>query len=615
MIRLTLYKGCRLNDSYKNVISQYQSSPVARSPLEDYLVALHPKIIELDTVYQEDSTTFNFTLTETDYTSIYEYNYMKIESFIENSLTLTRYAFINSIRICNDIGVIDYKIDVWHSFSKYIIGLNKSYLKGLRVINGRGGLLIPSYYNLPIDYAGNNEISIEPINTIKSNEDNFMLIVEIQYYNGTSYGESTQVYTSYVLIKNSVMFDDESEATVSFGNRSDFKFKNINRILEQLITLKTEKNYYSAPVNDATAPGGNPTPSQFRGYLKYYKIGNIYVLPYNSTIANKFNYQYTNAIFHTDADDVSRGLGYEINYLERNNSITNQYELFSMLTGTLSNDFKLEGLGLVSSYFKINMNGSSIDYSIKCQLGVSSFKLYLSIENKLIDITDSFLYKPIVNQLDGEALAQQSIARELQNRNNTLNLASSVINGGKQITESKLENYENRHRFSYFANSEVNSTMGLISSMAGMANANLGIANAVVNTGLSLIQYSIKRENINAPVYSSADIVLSNNIAILNARYMLCKFKIVSDNDNYVKESINNLGYNVYEYIDDISKIGLNISPNTMSEIHYNCIQFGVADVYGNFPLNIKNSLDTILMNGIKFWYYPNFSSDTYIVG
>ena len=610
MITLTLYQNCRINDSYKNVFSQQVLPPnYQTSPFSAYLNSLTQFTIVLDQVYQEDNTRFNFLLKETGYTDIYAFNYMKIESqATDNTPNIIRYAFINSITIVNDIGIIDYKLDIWHSFSTKILGLNKSYLKGLRVVNGTGGLIQPNYRTLPIDYEGNNKLVLP---TEKyANTDKCYIIVELQSYNGTELGNASEVEVTYVYFNKKITYTHTSSGDVHQGtitSQTDIKFNDINDFLHFILNHKNGKNV------------GNYSSLGTLNFLneKYYDIGNIYVIPYFDF--STFLLTTGRAIINNPTND---GLGYAgcIVGLESSSPITSQSNKFQQInTGTFTYNFKRTSVGLINAQIPVVENGTSISYAVYISVNQISCKLFLNIFNKLIDITDNFKLNLPFTQLNGDVLAQQKISRELANRNNTLDLIKNISVGATGLANAGLNYYVGQNKTSYFSNLEEIGTIGLISGMAGIQNANIVGASSFLNIGLSLIKYSAKRKEINAPVYSSTEIILANDISVLNAKYWICDLKISSDNDTYVKKSINEMGYNVYEYLDDISKIGLTANPKTFTDanINYNIIQFGTADTYGNFPLNIKKALDDILMNGIKIWYNTSnfFSDDLYEVG
>ena len=184
MIRITLYRECLLNDGYKNEFSHNKNYGQTKSPFDNYLESLQSLTYTIDNVYQDDMTSLNFKLKNNDYTDIYLFNYMKIESIENEQVILTRYAFIDNIKIGNELAKVSYKIDIWNSYIKQAKGINISYLKGLRILDGTGNIKIPSYYNLPIEYGGNNKL-ILPSETYDEN-DNCCLIVQLQIYDTES---------------------------------------------------------------------------------------------------------------------------------------------------------------------------------------------------------------------------------------------------------------------------------------------------------------------------------------------------------------------------------------------------------------------------------------------
>lgn len=621
---LTLYKGCKLNDSYKNVFCQTNYEGQSVSPFLLYLSNLPKKQIDLDTSYQEDTTSFTFYLKDTDYNDIYEYNYMQIQTLAsDNQPSITRYAFINSIKIMNEVAVIDYKIDIWHTFAPKILGLNKSYLKGLRVID-KQNMIIPNYVTLPVDYQGNDQLSI-PNQSFDENS-RVMIILQLQCYNSTTYGTSSVSESRYIVISSyydftGTVFEEGEAVEGNIATRQDIKFKNVDDLINNILNLKSKKCWT-----------GSVDLAHCERYL-YFDIGNIYILPYIDTIESVLSvkwYGFMGALGNISHELIGANkmlVGREALYTE-----IDKLKIFK--SELITPNFKRVSSGILTMQIPCIENKTTYISSIYISISYSSFKIFLSVQNKFVDITDHFRYFALFNQANGDTIAQQNIAKELQNRNNILSLVSSIggvarsgvsgfgefargnVNYARGMVANDMDLVQDRVSEGAFSSF---SMLNIASGITGMASGITGMGLSTLNLGLSLMGYSAKRKSINAPVYNSSVLLVANNIAILNAKYLLCSFYINADNDNYVKESINNIGYNIYEYIDDWNKTGINFEPTTFTSLNimYNVVQFGTSDVYGNFPLNIKKSLDLILMNGIKIWY--NYAiddtNDTYVVG
>lgn len=605
-IKLTLYKNCRINDGYKNVFCQTKFSGQTDSPFDRYLNSLAQYEVEVNEVYQEDNTEFNFYLSNNDYTSIYEYNYMKIESFVNGALTITRFAFINSIKIVNELAVLNYKIDIWHTFSPSIVGLNKSYIKGKRIV-GISGYFSPTPRFLPVNYEGNNKLQYEKLTDINR----YMIILQVQVYNTSQFGEATKSDTRYFCIS---WYNYLASSSSIWINRNLNNIDNIEFFIQVLTNVTGEESFCFA--DDRATELTVPTyPEKAK---TYWKIGNIFVIPYYSALDSKFHWYDKN---FTKFESSATGEKWYVNLYECE-SIPTPILLENF---NLQNDYKLTGIGLFGMHLPIIPNGTNINFSIYASVSRTQFLLYINYQNKILEITNHFEVIAPSTQINGEIIAQQKISRELKNRNSDLSMISAITGGAMGEINS----------FGQYARGDVNYARGMLANdvsilhgnnsegtfspysmsliaggITGMASGGAGMILGGINIATNLTKLSIERYARNLPVYNTTNIVKVNNIAMLNAKEWIVKFLIDSDNDDFVKESINNLGYTIYSYIDYIPKF----EPDYILAIgiNYDVLQYGIADVYGSFPNNIAKQLNAILENGIKYWYDYQMREDTY---
>ena len=578
MIRITLYANCLLTDNYKNVFSMKHNYGQTNTPFSDYLASLYSKSFDIDNVYQDEMTSLNFKLDSTSYgtygssLSIYTFNYMKIQSIDdENNILLTRYAFINSIKIGNDIAQVSFKIDIWHSFSLGITGINYSLLKGLRLVNGNIPLPMKNaeYFSIPIKYSGNNKVVL-PSN-IKNPSDSCIIIAQVQFYKGNQIGEPTTSWIEHILIYDKTIGQ----------NPKYYTYKDLNELLQDLFSATQVKKTLHGFVDE----------------YYYFTIGNLYILPAYSALIEKF---YTASTYY----EISReNSGVDIHVCWYRTLILNltgvdYVKPFSLKTYTFNNNFKTVSFGNLTTRIDIVNNGTGYTAQILCSISNNNFNIFMNVQNKYYDITKDFYYEPIVNFLSGSTIAQQRTSRELQDNLTMINYIKSgtniLGNMGNDVLEIGGKN---------------------------TGSAVIDLSGNIMNLGLNFSATYARRQALFAPEYNYASIVKANNVAILNARYEFFEIQIDSENDNFVKDSINNLGYNVFEYVNNWGRLGIINEPQHFinSGIYYNTIQFAKADVYGSFPDNIANLLNKILENGIKIWYYHDISyaleHDTYVVG
>ena len=620
MLRLTLYKRCRITNSYNTVFAYQSLAQTGQSTLEKYLALLTSKSFDIDDVYQEDSGKFVFELTTTDYNSIYEFNYMKIETLDSGVVNnkFIRFAFIDSIKIQNEIAIVSYSLDYYHSFIRSIKGMNPSFLSGLRVFDNSNHFLKPLYKILPVDYAGNNELKVHSLVNISTgvphaDTDFVNLIVEFQVYDGTTYGESTNSYVQYGIITEEYVVKPTDSWKRDFNAQSEsVKFSNVNRMIEQLVRLQASKFFFDMRLYNTPHTTQEVTDSQ-----RYFKIGHIYVMPYKNIINSLFTAsENTTKTIMTGFNASYTGItAYDVNFINSANArklVAFQYETLPY------HSYKTRGVGYYSKIIPVSYNGTTIPVTAYVYVDENSFRTYLSVENKIIETTDCFEYEIPQTQLNGEVLAQQRIALSLQNRQ--LDIKEEMIK------EARDYNIEQTIYKMWGATNGVIGSIAMIASGLSTGSSNLFTYSTDRMSDVSSILHNIntaryskklisaKRDAINQPVYNSTTLISANNTAILNAKYDLCEFYIQADNGSFVTEYINNNGYSVFEIIYDLTTLGYDsLDYITYTGANYNVIQFNKIDLWGDFPTNVAEILNEIFRNGIKIWYDEYMREDNYV--
>lgn len=563
MLRITLYKNCILNETYQNVISTGLKN--GKSVLERYLETLSQfTITDIDDAYYTDNNVLNIDLELVNNANIYEYNYMKILYFDEEEhLKLTRYCFVNDIKVKNEIVQLYYKEDIFSSYSNDIKGIQESYLSKSRVISYSNKILSP--YKLPINYDGNKTPLINSLIQLTTNSQ-YYLLAEIQMYELGQGGTYTKREVKYLKLNNRVDTHGISRVAVE-----EFIIKIVENMSAGFIKkVKTDApytvNYYS------------------------YEIGDIYLFPcalLNSNIGQSGSYNYS---FTTD-NQGSNDFGYCKEILGEPNLTLKQ-------TFTLQLNFKNKFIGTLNNLIEIEHTGLSNEIKVYFAKNDYNITVYIGFQNQLIDITESYKIDVPVKSLLSEELSQIRIARELKNANlsyekkSTIssmitNMISSI---GKGIGQFATKNY------------------------GGVLNTAVkGIGN-ITNSSFKLQNIEENRKAINEKMYSSNSGVFGNSANMVNATLGLIILTIDSVNDNYVKKSINNFGYETFEFISNLNEIDFNnVDFFDSNNINYNSIKFESINVYGYFTNEIAFKLNEILLSGVKIWYNENLSEDNLI--
>lgn len=570
MLKITLYKNCILNETYKNVISTGLKNNI--SILDRYLNGLTKIVIpDVDYAYQQTKGRLIFDYDISNNDNIFEYNYMKVECFTDEeveTLLFVRYCFIQDIILNNQIVFVDYSEDIWSSYSKGINNTTNSYITNSRILSFPNNFNF-NYYKLPIEYEGNNKLTFSKLTSVTSQTDYVKAIIQIQWYNLSQQGVRTGRQTAFFYVN------------LPSNNTVPAFINNITWIIK----LQTEKKFYIR--SNYSEDEQTYTQEEF-----YYDIGKIYIVP-NDFLPSSLVINGLSQRFFIDLTSLTGNL-IEFNYL------VNRYE-DEVKEYTITHSFKNLFVGTFTNFIDIKNNGTNIKLSVLFSHSQDSLSYKINAENNIVDITYDFEYFPSIESLSGEQASQLRISREIASSNATANFVGSTLKNTINTIAGGL-------KFDYF--SQKRGGFGrTVSSAEQMASGSSGFIS-------STWSYINNMKLINANVYQTTKGVYNNIANINNSYYGLCLFTINSDNDNFVKSSINELGYEVFDFISDLSKISLNNPEHFINNnINYNSIKFDTININGSFPRSVAVILNEILTNGVKIWYNENLQDDNLVVG
>lgn len=593
MLKLTLYKNCILNETYQNIFSLGLEirAGVRKSTLDFYLDELSNKVIILDNVYYENSGKFILDF-EFDSSTIYDYNYMKVELYDDNNtLKLKRYCFIQNIEIKNELVYLTYIEDIWSSYGDKINGITESYLERSRIIKNYNDLEFP-IFKLPVEYDGNNNLEFE--NLLTETETGYVIVLQVQYYDTQEYGNATQRFARTIVITG------ESGMTTITGTMT---------LIEKIFKNAQGRNYETGGVHPGT--------------LWYYTIDNITLIDKRIFFAKRTG---SRILDELDGRFLDNG-----NIIAYTYAIKGTFDLYSIPTdinaelktggiivkeGTINNNFKIKQLGTLSQKFDIINNGNNINYKIRIMPSLYNFDIYLDVQNQLVKITDSFVIEIPYNFLQGAEIAQQKLQKQTRTINGITKIGTGIVGAGLDIasalgtggittfgTSGKTVMQKIKTKTGY---EKISEKIPGTTSALDLISENLGGIGKAISGITDLMQ-------LNAPVYTTSYGTFEDSDGVYTAKTGLLLFKINSDNDEYVKQTINNTGYEVYKYINDISKLQLNDTSyfqDLEEPINYNVVKFATVNVYGDFPRSIALLLNEILLNGTKIWYSTDMSDD-----
>ena len=554
MLQIRLYKNCILNESYQNVFSLGTRTGQMKNVLERYLESLQSIEFDINNAYYENSGELVIDFTEN--LNPYDYNYMKI---VDIDIGLLRYCFINKIEIKNSCVYITYKEDVWSSYSNKINGILPSYLSNTRVKNYSS--FTPKLLELPVKYDGNNELIMEPLlndtETIgQSTIDYVVCLIELQFYKLVSGSDSKSVGgVRYVIAKR--LSNDTYKCSL-------------------LEAYSTAKMFIE----------GMPTVQLPWDNGSYYEVSNVYILPASC---------YDDLMTMFDDTDIRITFPGDIfgyyRYVRNTRSLWNGFTLYE---GIIENNYKNLLIGTYDKPLEIINNGTNVNYKIDLFIFSNCISIKLNILNQIIDITDSFKYDiPFTTVLASE-YAQRKTSYMLEKMTQ-----ESQINYGRYY-----DLYENLGNLVSFGSYMKGHFSNLTSSLSNMVGRNLLYGYDLEN---------LKLESITVPKYSNVKGIKGNSTSFCNFTGGIFLWKINSDNDDYVKKSIDNFGFKTYEFIEDFNKLDINnVDYWRNNNISFNCIKFETINVYGSFPRDIALELNNLLQNGIKIWFTPSMEQDNY---
>ena len=575
-MKIILYKKCILSNSYSEVFDVFHKTkdPLTNEEtvaLQRYLSSLTKYEITADNVYVPNSGKITLEL-DFDYenvsNNIYEYNYMYLEDTDNN---FRRYCFIDDITVVNGLAVISFSEDIWSNYASSM-EIRKSLLVRSRATK-YGDWKIP-FYAPGMEYEGNNTVVIKDIDGTVIDNDytrtsplQVACAVNIQLYNLTAQG----VANNRILLTGIFVYSYGGDKH-SYGS-TDMLLQLVRELTQLSAGTQVSyngKDYYYDLVSVKAIP------LQF-GIFKDIITGNPTVTIQKSDTISYYFYSTQAGIFN---NQISHGI------------------LHKVLDKTIENDYTRLGIGLISNIIPIENNSTSITYSILVKWDITSWKLYISIQNKLIEISNEFDILIPISVQSADVTQQQAAARELKDLNAKLGMASGalgIMNGVMETATgwSKVGlgmALGNVVDAAPFAGTETVHN-GFSDVFGGMAKTGDGI--------IRIIGSNKELEIANREMFSTSKAIKVNSDGVLNGYYGIVQYFIVPDNTTEVQKNIDNTGYVCNEIVDDLFNQPITDTVATA----YNVMRFDFANVFGNFTQKIAKALRAILYSGFKIWY------------
>lgn len=577
-MKITLYKKCILSNSYSEVFDVFHKTKDTLTneetvALQRYLSSLTKYEITADNVYVPNSGKITLEL-DFDYenvsNNIYEYNYMYLEDTDNN---FRRYCFIDDITVVNGLAVISFSEDIWSNYASSM-EIRKSLLVRSRATK-YGDWSIP-FYAPGMGYEGNNTVIIKDIDGTVIDNDytrtsplQVACAVNMQLYNLTAQG----VANNRILLTGIFVYSYAGDKH-SYGS-TDMLLQLVREVIQlsagTTVTYNGKDYYYDIVSVKAI-------PKQF-GIFKEIITGDATVTIQKSDTISYYFYATGAGIFYNE-NGIKHGI------------------LHKVLDKEIENDYTRLGIGLISNIIPIENNSTKITYSILFKWDITSWKLYISIQNKLIEISDEFDVLIPISVQSADVTQQQAAARELKGLNAKLGMASGALDIVGGVAETAIG----------WATADTGMALGTVLGAAPFAGSDMVLSGAkgafsgIEKTGkgaLRIIGGQRELEIANRKMFSTSKAIKVNSDGVLNGYYGIVQYFIVPDNTTEVQANIDNTGYVCNEIVDNLFNKPITDTVATA----YNVMRFDFANVFGNFTQNIAKALRTILYNGFKIWY------------
>ena len=566
-MNITLYKKCILSNSYSEVFDVFHKDSNNKVALERYLATLQKYEIIADSVYVPNSGKITLELSENN-VNIYEYNYMYLEDTDNN---FRRYCFIDDITVVNGLAVISFSEDIWSNYASSM-EIRKSLLVRSRATK-YGSWSIP-FYAPGMNYEGNNPLKFTDLlgqNVDLGNTYNrsVAFVCQLQVYNLSQEGRISdrKIYTVAANTRNAAT----SEQTFLFPLKNTNEKESVYEIIRQLYTKSSDKQFID--------PKGT-MPSL------YYQISNVLLLP-GYCITGQSQSELIGSVNITNSDPC---LFYKLD-ISIGDIPTNDSMVF-VKTITLETNFKRVGVGCITNLQPITENGTAIEIKIGVAYDDFSIGVYLVFQNKIIEITNDFLFDIPISVQTADVTQQQAAARELK----AMNAKLGIANGALQIRKGVLDTSIGFGSMLFGGAIGGVGGLGLITGGAG------GFASGTTEIGkgiTSIIGSQKELEIANRSMFASNKGTNMNYNVMLNARFGIVIAYINPDNESEVKANIANTGYICNEIVGDL----FNKPITDITASASNVMRFDFVNLYGNFTQKIAKTLRTILCNGFKIWY------------
>lgn len=573
---IKLYQDCILTNDYKEVISNKYGA------LTNYLASLtYLTIYSGDEIYFTNNGTITIDNSGMTIFTANKYNYM---SYSDGSYT--RYAFIKSIILVNELAVIEYQEDLYSNYGDSI-KIKTSMLDVSKFVNyPAGNTFTQILKELPSEYISNRSIKV---NKFYSNTTSMAIIVNMSLYKTGGSGEITAREFHTCLLKYSNITITQGVKVWSWKNSNSI-INAINNIYAGQSTYTINNNWVYDNIDHVHGANWNleitsiklipqeiltaikdsnndSITTYFDGLYEVCTLTNAIELlnPADSTV-----YQYD---VHFCALDSKSIWGYENTGLDFNNFV-GEVDL------TLDVNYKTVGIGNYSRIIPYKYYGNEIGgtpYILKYLLQISEIecRLFFGVNDELIDVTQDYTYTPPINVVSADITYAQNQTQQLAELNSNIKVWQTVfgalgLGGGLG---------------------------GAVASGTGNVAGGIG---GILSYGLGAYQDTYSMFMTKDKRYKTNTAIASNNASIHNNFCGgLLIFEIDAINEDQVNALTTRYGYRRSLLINSDSWI----TSNSKSYQPYQYVKFDTISLYGEFSQDVAESFRQMFLNGTTIYY------------
>ena len=582
-LKITLYAGCKLTSQYNQVFKD-------RTTMETYLGSVpHLDVYTGDDIYFTNSGTISIDNESLLAHSGDQYNYMQFTTGAGGIYT-KRFAFVNNITIVNEVAVIEYSEDVWHTYAidtnSHKINLFNSLLEQAKTLNGGTGYEYSASQiaslpkGLPIQPEGQNAPSFKEFTASDPASQQCYILIVASVFKLTAQDQVNERYVSNYLLSYK---QNSTGGNIPLASGKNYIWDlSDTQTLELLasiqakasdtqVSYKTQPNYHFDIIDIKLIPEALGT-TWFDDYLSADSTHDAGLHSDFSLTLNMYDLDNTGLSYHDFDTEIAFNnlvLASEYKYISGSvlkytyNGI--QQDTVLAYSRTIASDKEYIAIGNLSRIIPITFNGLSKTASIELSVNLYNNSIRLLLDNTITDISSDFTLHIPVSYQGADITEQQKIALRTGNVVQQLGLIGQAFALGGSI----------------------GSAIGTHGGSMGGDYA--GSTSRMVGQGLNLFGGGYQLDSRNQAQFVQSKALNVNDTTIMNCVLNgLREIKMNYTNSLLLEDTISKYGYKYRLLVNSFDTV---YSAN-------NYVKFAQANVYGSYSQSIAEALSGILENG-----------------